>query len=42
MHCRVDFSAVYAYRACQAGIKEQFVDLAMNNSSICDTDRAYL
>lgn len=30
----------YAYRTCQHGMKEQIVDLAMNDSGIRDTARA--
>jgi transposase len=34
--CRT-FQLDYAYRACQHGMKEQIVDLAMNNSGIRDS-----
>ncbi|WP_072012390.1 IS1-like element transposase [Pectobacterium parvum] len=37
--CRT-FQLDYAYCACQHGMKEQIVDLAMNNACIRDTDRA--
>lgn len=37
--CRT-FQPDYAYRACQPGMKEQIVDLAMNNSDIRDTAQA--
>lgn len=37
--CRT-FQLYYAYRACQPGMKEQIVDLAMNNAGIRDTARA--
>ncbi len=37
--CKRTFQLEYAYRACQAGIKEQVVALAMNNSGIRDTAR---
>ncbi|EDS4738577.1 IS1 family transposase, partial [Salmonella enterica subsp. enterica serovar Oranienburg] len=33
--CRT-FQLDYAYRACQPGMKEQIVDLAMNNAGIRD------
>jgi transposase len=32
--CRRTFQLDYAYRACQPGMKEQIVDLAMNNSAL--------
>ncbi|MDC9607143.1 IS1-like element transposase [Xenorhabdus griffiniae] len=38
--CQRTFQLDYAYRACQAGIKEQVVDLAMNNAGIRNTARA--
>ncbi|WP_099137728.1 IS1 family transposase [Xenorhabdus innexi] len=38
--CNRTFQLDYSYRACQAGIKEQVVDLAMNNAGIRDTARA--
>ncbi|WP_157879484.1 IS1 family transposase [Xenorhabdus poinarii] len=38
--CHRTFQLDYSYRACHAGIKEQVVDLAMNNSGIRDTARA--
>lgn len=38
--CRRTFQPDYAYRACQPGMKEQIVDLAMNNAGIRDTARA--
>ncbi len=37
--CRT-FQLDYAYRACQPGMKEQIVDLAMHNTGIRDTARA--
>ena len=37
--CRT-FQLDNAYRACQPGMKEQIVDLAMNNVGIRDTARA--
>lgn len=37
--CRT-FQLDYAYRACQPGMKEQIVDLAMSNAGIRDTARA--
>ncbi|SIP74700.1 Insertion element iso-IS1N protein insA (fragment) [Xenorhabdus innexi] len=40
MCCNRTFQLDYSYRACQAGIKEQVVDLAMNNAGIRDTARA--
>ncbi|MEQ1962163.1 IS1 family transposase [Xenorhabdus khoisanae] len=40
LSCKRTFQLEYAYRACKAGIKEQVVDLAMNNSGIRDTARA--
>lgn len=39
MCCRT-FQLDYAYHACHPGMKEQIVDLAMNNSGIRDTARA--
>ncbi|MBC3382239.1 IS1 family transposase [Serratia fonticola] len=39
MCCRT-FQLDYAYRTCHPGMKEQIVDLAMNNSGIRDTARA--
>ncbi|MDF7679644.1 IS1 family transposase [Enterobacteriaceae bacterium ESL0689] len=36
--CRT-FQTDYAYRACHPGMKEQIVDLAMNNAGIRDTAR---
>ncbi|WP_050094076.1 IS1-like element transposase, partial [Yersinia pseudotuberculosis] len=38
--CRRSFQLEYPYRACHPGMKEQIVDLAMNNSGIRDTARA--
>ena len=38
--CYGTFQLNYAYRACQPGMKEQIVDLAMNNAGIRDTARA--
>lgn len=38
--CSRIFQLDYAYRACQHGMKEQIVDLAMNNAGIRDTARA--
>ncbi|WMV72050.1 IS1 family transposase [Xenorhabdus griffiniae] len=40
LSCRRTFQLEYAYRACRTGIKEQVVDLAMNNAGIRDTARA--
>ncbi|SIP72765.1 Insertion element iso-IS1N protein insA [Xenorhabdus innexi] len=40
LSCKRTFQLDYAYRACKAGIKEQIVDLAMNNAGIRDTARA--
>ena len=37
--CCKTFQLEYSYRACHAGIKEQIVDLAMNNSGIRDSAR---
>lgn len=37
--CRT-FQLDYTYKACQSGIKEQVVDLAMINAGIRDTARA--
>lgn len=39
MCCRT-FQFDYAYRACLPGMKEQIVDLAMNNEGIRDTAKA--
>lgn len=38
--CKRTFQLDYAYRACQPGMKDQIVDLAMNNAGIRDTARA--
>lgn len=38
--CRRTFQLDYAYRACLPGMKEQIVDLAMNNAGIRDIARA--
>ena len=38
--CRRTFQLDYTYRACQPGVKERVVTLAMNNSGIRDTARA--
>lgn len=38
--CSQTFQLDYAYRAYQLGIKEQIVDLAMNNAGIRSTARA--
>ncbi|ENF4439120.1 IS1 family transposase, partial [Salmonella enterica subsp. enterica serovar Anatum] len=38
--CHRTFQLDYAYRACQPGMKEQIVALAMNNAGIRDTARA--
>ena len=38
--CCRSFQLDYAYRACQPGMKEKIVDLAMNNAGIRDTARA--
>ena len=38
--CCRSFQLEYEYRACQQSMKEQIVDLAMNNAGICDTARA--
>lgn len=40
LSCRRTFQFEYTYRACQAGVKEHVVDLAMNNAGIRDTARA--
>ena len=37
--CRRRFQLEYQYRTCHPSIKEQIVDLAMNNSGIRDTAR---
>jgi len=37
--CSRTFQLDYTYRACQPGMKEQVVTLAMNNSGIRDTAR---
>ena len=37
--CRRTFQLDFAYRACQPGMKEQIVDLAMNNAGFRDTAR---
>lgn len=38
--CCCTFQLDYKYRACQPGIKEQVVELAINNAGIRDTARA--
>ncbi|OHT22629.1 transposase [Providencia stuartii] len=38
--CSRTFQLDYIYRACQPGIKEQVVELAINNAGIRDTARA--
>lgn len=38
--CRHTFQLDYTCRACQPGMKEQIVELAMNNTGIRDTARA--
>nr|UNJ79704.1 Mobile element protein [Morganella morganii] len=38
--CCRSFQLDYTHKACQPGIKEQVVDLAMNNAGIRDTARA--
>lgn len=38
--CCRSFQLEYEYRACQQGMKEKIVDLAMNNAGIRDTARA--
>ncbi|WP_421692490.1 IS1 family transposase [Xenorhabdus bovienii] len=38
--CRRTFQLEYTYRACHSGMKEQIVELAMNNAGIRDTARA--
>ena len=38
--CKRTVQLDYAYRACQPGMKDQIVDLAMNNAGIRDTARA--
>ncbi len=38
--CSRTFQLEYEYRACQHGMKEQIVELAMNNAGIRDTARA--
>lgn len=40
LSCNQTFQLEYTYRECQAGTKEQVVDLAMNNLGIRDTARA--
>lgn len=40
LECCRTFQLDYEYRACQHGMKEQIVDLAMNNAGIRDTARA--
>ena len=37
--CRRIFKTQYVYRACEPGIKEQAVEMAMNGSGIRDTAR---
>ncbi|WP_445375706.1 IS1-like element transposase [Photorhabdus tasmaniensis] len=38
-YCCRTFQLEYIYRACHAGIKKQFVNLAMNNAGIRNTSR---
>lgn len=38
--CNKTFQLDYIYHACRPGIKEQIVDLTMNNAGIRDTARA--
>ncbi|MDC9624088.1 IS1 family transposase [Xenorhabdus sp. XENO-7] len=38
--CRKVFQLEYTYQACKPGVKEQIVDMAMNNGGIRDTARA--
>lgn len=38
--CSRTFQLEYTYRACQAGMKAQIVDLTMNNAGTRDTTRA--
>lgn len=38
--CSLSFQLDYEYRACHHGMKEQIIDLAMNNAGIRDTARA--
>ena len=38
--CKRTFQLDYACRACQPGMKDQIVDLAMSNAGIRDTARA--
>lgn len=38
--CKRTFQLDYVYRACQPGIADQVIDLAMNNAGIRDTARA--
>ena len=37
--CGRIFKTEYVYRACEPGVKEQIVDMAMNGSGIRDTGR---
>ncbi|MGL9751569.1 MAG: IS1 family transposase [Symbiopectobacterium sp.] len=38
--CKRSFQLDYSYRACQPGMTDQLIDLAMNNAGIRDTARA--
>lgn len=38
--CRKVFQLEYSNRACQKGMKEQIIELAMNNAGIRDTSRS--
>ena len=38
-HCRRIFKTEYIYRACEPGVKEQVVDMALNGCGIRDTAR---
>ncbi|WP_187652362.1 IS1 family transposase [Xenorhabdus sp. TS4] len=37
--CRKTFQLNYAYQACYPGVKEQIIDMAVNNSGVRDTAR---
>ncbi|CEE93012.1 Insertion element IS1 1/2/3/5/6 protein insA (IS1a/IS1b/IS1c/IS1d) (modular protein) [Xenorhabdus nematophila str. Anatoliense] len=37
--CSKVFQLAYTYQACKPGVKEQIIDMAMNNSGIRDTAR---
>ncbi len=37
--CRKTFQLMHRYKACEQGVRECIVDMALNGSEICDTAR---